>query len=335
MLQFGVTILPDPPYTRFLELTQLAEQAGFDQVWTYDSHILWHDAYPLLALAADRTERVLLGHCVTNPGIREPTVTASSYATLQAISKGRMVLGIGRGDSSRRVVGLQPVPMREFEESLVMIKGMMNGETVQWNGKELELPWAEELGYIPTQVAAYGPKALAVGGRVGDGIIIQLADPDLTAWFMGQARAAADAAGRDGSKLEAIVSAPAFVSADMELARSETRWFPAMVSNHVVDLLERYDPAELPEALHAYVARRKFYDYKDHSRRGAQHGEFVDDETCDAFSVLGTVEQHIAKLERLVEAGMTQFNIYLMTQGQEEILETYRTKIIPHFRGKA
>ncbi len=333
MLKFGVTILPDPPYTRFLELAVLAEQAGFDQVWTYDSHILWHDAYPLLALAADRTERVLLGHCVTNPGIREPTVTASSYATLQAISGGRMVLGIGRGDSSRRVVGLEPVPMREFEDSLNMIKKMMHGEQVLWNGKELELTWAKDLGKIPMQVAAYGPKALAVAGRVGDGVVIQLADPDLTAWFMGQARAAANAAGRDGSKLEAIVSAPAFISADMELARSETRWFPAMVSNHVVDLLTKTDPATLPSALTEYVSRRKFYDYKDHSRVGAQHGEFVDDETCDAFSVLGTVDQHIAKLEKLVEAGMTQFNIYLMTQDQEQILETYRTQIIPHFRG--
>lgn len=332
MLQFGVTILPDPPYTRFLELAQLAEQAGFDQVWTYDSHILWHDAYPLLALAADRTERVLLGHCVTNPGIREPTVTASSYATLQAISKGRMVLGIGRGDSSRRVVGLEPVPMREFEDSLNMIKAMMHGHQVLWNGKELELTWAKDLGRIPVQVAAYGPKALAVAGRVGDGVVVQLADPDLTAWFMSQATAAARAAGRTET-LECIVSAPAFISDDMELARSETRWFPAMVSNHVVDLLTKTDPATLPPALIEYVKRREFYDYKDHSRRGAKHGEFVDDETCEAFSVLGTVEQHIAKLEKLVEAGMTQFNIYLMTQGQEEILETYRTKIIPHFRG--
>jgi probable F420-dependent oxidoreductase len=331
MLQFGVTILPDPPYTRFLELAVLAEQAGFDQVWTYDSHILWHDAYPLLALAADRTERIMLGHCVTNPGIRDPTVTASSYATLQAISKGRMVLGIGRGDSSRRVIGLEPVPMREFEDSLKMIKKMMHGEQVDWNGKELELVWAHDLGRIPMQVAAYGPKALAVAGRVGDGVVVQLADPDLTKWFMDQAGAAAKAAGRDVT-LECIVSAPAFISDDMELARSETRWFPAMVSNHVVDLLTKTDPATLPPALTEYVSRRKFYDYKDHSRRGAQHGEFVDDETCDAFSVLGTVEQHIAKLEKLVEAGMTQFNIYLMTQGQEQILDTYRTQIIPHFR---
>jgi alkanesulfonate monooxygenase SsuD/methylene tetrahydromethanopterin reductase-like flavin-dependent oxidoreductase (luciferase family) len=102
MLTFGVTVLPDPPHARFVELMQLAEQSGFQNGWTYDSHILWHDAYPLLTLLAVHTEKLKLGHCVTNPGTREPTVTASAYATLQDISGGRMVLGIGRGDSARR-----------------------------------------------------------------------------------------------------------------------------------------------------------------------------------------------------------------------------------------
>ena len=83
MLTFGVTVLPDPPYTRLLELMQMAEERGFDNAWTYDSHILWHESYPLLALAAARTSTLRLGHCVTNPGIREPTVTASYYATLR------------------------------------------------------------------------------------------------------------------------------------------------------------------------------------------------------------------------------------------------------------
>jgi hypothetical protein len=117
----------------------------------------------------------------------------------------------------------------------------------------------------------------------------------------------------------------------MELARSETRWFPAMVSNHVVDLLERYDEQELPPALFDYVKRRKFYDYGEHSRRGAKHGEFVDDETADRFSILGTVEQHIEKLRRLEAVGATQWNIYLMTTGEEEILKRYAREIMPNF----
>ena len=115
MLSFGVTVLPDPPYQRMVELMQLGERQGFEYAWTYDSHILWQESYATLALAADRTERIKLGHFVTNPGIRDPTITASWYATMQDISNGRMALGIGRGDSSRRVVGLKPVKVADFE----------------------------------------------------------------------------------------------------------------------------------------------------------------------------------------------------------------------------
>src|SRR5712691_9088778 len=129
-LSFGVTVLPDPPHTRFLELIELAEEQGFDYGWTYDSHVLWHEATPLLTLAVDRTSRMKLGHFVTNPGTREPTVLASAYATLHVISGGRMVMGIGRGDSARRVIGQQPVKMAEFEDACKMIKKLMNGEEV-------------------------------------------------------------------------------------------------------------------------------------------------------------------------------------------------------------
>jgi alkanesulfonate monooxygenase SsuD/methylene tetrahydromethanopterin reductase-like flavin-dependent oxidoreductase (luciferase family) len=193
MLTFGVTVLPDPPYTRFLELMQLAEANSFDHGWTYDSHILWHDGYPLLTLLATQTEKLKFGHCVTNPGTREPTVTASAYATLHAMSGGRAVMGIGRGDSARRVIGQKPVKMAEFEAACSMMKDLMNGRPVEWNGKELELTWAKDREPIPMYIAAYGPRALGVAGRVGDGVIIQLADPVIIQWIMEQARAAASA----------------------------------------------------------------------------------------------------------------------------------------------
>jgi alkanesulfonate monooxygenase SsuD/methylene tetrahydromethanopterin reductase-like flavin-dependent oxidoreductase (luciferase family) len=140
------------------------------------SHVLWQESFALLPLAAAATTRLKLGHCVTNPGIREPTVAASWYATMQDVSGGRMVMGIGRGDSSRRVVGLKPVPIDAFERRLRMIKPLMNGRKVEWNGREIQLAWArKDLSEIPMQVAGYGPRALGVAGRVGDGVIIQLA----------------------------------------------------------------------------------------------------------------------------------------------------------------
>ena len=301
MLSFGLTALPDPPYTRLVELFQRGESLGFEYGWTYDSHILWQETYATLAIAGVQTESLKLGHCVTNPGIRDPTITASWYATMQDVTNGRMVMGIGRGDSSRRVVGLKPVRVDEFERRLRMVKDLMNGRAVDWNEKELELKWVrKELPQIPMHVAGYGPRALGVAGRVGDGVIIQLADPQIIQWIMATARKAAEEAGRDPAALQCVVCAPSHVSDDLAEARDQVRWFPAMVSNHVMDLIERYgeNSDEIPSALTDYVKARKFYDYKDHSRVGAAHGEFVTDEICDRFCVLGNSEQVTEKLQR-------------------------------------
>jgi probable F420-dependent oxidoreductase len=334
MLSFGVTVLPDPPYQRLVEVLQAAEREGFEYGWTYDSHILWQESYATLAIAATQTEKIKLGHCVTNPGIRDPTITASWYATMQDVSNGRMVMGIGRGDSSRRVVGLKPVKVAEFEASLRMIKDLMNGRKVDWNDKELELTWVRrELPDVPMHVAGYGPRALGVAGRVGDGVIIQLADPQIIQWIMETARKGAEEAGRDPDALQCIVSAPSHVSGDLAAAREQVRWFPAMVSNHVMDLVERYgeNSDEIPAALTDFVKARKFYDYKEHSRVGAKHGEFVTDEICDRFCVLGDAKQIAEKLRELESVGVDQFNIYLMTEGQDETLAAYGKDVIPQF----
>jgi probable F420-dependent oxidoreductase len=336
MLTFGVTVLPDPPYQRLIELMKLAEAQGFEYGWTYDSHVLWQESMPVMALVADQTSKIKLGHMVTNPAIRDPTVLASAYATLQDISNGRMIMGVGRGDSSVRYVGRKPMKVAEFEAALEMVGPFMNGKEVTWNGKQLQLKWVRpELPEIEMHVAGYGPKALAVAGRQGDGVIIQLADPDIIQWIMDTARKAAAEAGRDPAALKCIVSAPSHISGDLADAREQVRWFPAMVSNHVQDLIDRYgtDGSVVPKALTDFVEARKFYDYNEHSRVGAKHGAFVTDEICDRFCVLGTPDQATAKLRELESIGVDQFNVYLMTEGQEETLETYGREIIPRFAG--
>jgi probable F420-dependent oxidoreductase len=335
-MSFGVTVLPDPPYQRWLELIQLAERHGFEYAWTYDSHVLWQESIPTLAVAARETSRIKLGHFVTNPATRDQTVLASSYATLHDISNGRMVMGIGRGDSAVRYIGRQPMKVAEFERSLAMIKDFMNGREVNWNDRDLQLQWVRpELPQIPMWVAGYGPKALAVAGRVGDGVIIQLADPEIIQWIMATARRAAEEAGRDPSQLKCIVGAPSHVTDDLADARDQVRWFPAMVSNHVQDLVDRYgaDGSVVPKALTDFIEARKFYDYNDHSRVGAKHGEFVTDEICDRFCVIGNQEQIRAKLRELESIGVDQFNIYLMTHAQEATLAAYGDGIIPEFAG--
>jgi probable F420-dependent oxidoreductase len=326
-MQVGLTRQPDHTIERTIALTRQAEDAGFDYGWLFDSHVLWRDPYPLLTLMATATDRLRLGTCVTNPGTREPTVTASVLATLDELSDGRMDLGIGRGDSSRRVLGKPPITLAHTEEAIRVIRTLVAGDRIEFEGTELHFPWTK--GWtLPVWVAGYGPMALAMTGRVADGLILQLADPDLVRWFVDQVRDAAVAAGRDPSSVKVQAAAAAFVG-PRDVGRERTRWFPALVSNHVVDLVNKYPREQLPASLTGYVRDRAGYDYLHHAEVGSSNAAFVGDEVTDRFCVLGSAEEHVAKLRELAAAGVDQFNIYLMNGDEEAQLDAYRRDVIP------
>jgi probable F420-dependent oxidoreductase len=326
-MQFGFTLKPEHTIERTLALTRQAEDAGFAYGWLFDSHVLWREPYVLLTLMAQATERLRLGTCVTNPATREPSVTASTLAVLNEVSGGRMDLGIGRGDSARRVLGKPPTTMVTLEESIKVIKALVEGRPIEYEGTELRLTWTGSWT-LPVWVAGYGPMALAMTGRVADGVILQLADPDLIRWFVGQVREAEAAAGRPAGSVKVQAAAPAHVG-DLGVCRERTRWFPALVSNHVVDLVNKYPRERLPESLTGYVRDRTGYDYLHHAEVGSSNAGFVGDEVTDRFCVLGSVEDHLAKLRELADAGVDQFNIYLMNGDEEAILEVYGREIIP------
>ncbi len=331
MLEFAITFKPDMPPDRIVRLTRQAEEAGFTYGWVFDSHILWQEPYPLLTLMAAHTQRMRLGPCVTNPAVRDVTVTASLLATLNRISGGRMDMGIGRGDSSRRVMGKKPTTIERLEEAVQMIRALTAGQEVLYEGHRIQMTWADT-GVPPVWIAGYGPKALRCAGRIGDGVILQFADPELIRWCLNFVREGAEAAGRDPAHLRVMAAAPVWISEDLASARERVRWFPALVSNHVVDLLSRYDPSELPEALTAYVRARKGYDYRHHAEVGSPQAAFVPDEIVDRYCILGPVSEHIRRLRELQALGVTQFNIYLMCGEEEKIVEIYGREIIPAFR---
>jgi probable F420-dependent oxidoreductase len=332
-MQFGITLKPEHSVERIVALTRQAEAAGFEYGWLFDSHVLWREAYVLLTLMAGATERMRLGTCVTNPATREPSVTASALAVLDEISGGRMDLGIGRGDSARRVLGKPPTTMATLEEAISVIRDLVEGRSVVYEGTELRLPWTGKWK-LPVWVAGYGPMALAMTGRVADGVILQLADPDLIRWFVGHIREAEAAAGRPVGSVHVQAAAPAHLGTQ-ELCRERTRWFPALVSNHVVDLVNKYPRDQLPESLTGYIRDRTGYDYLHHAEVGSSNAGFVGDDVTDRFCVLGSVDDHFAKLHELADAGVDQFNIYLMNGDEESVLETYGREIVPVLRGVA
>jgi probable F420-dependent oxidoreductase len=329
-MHFAITIKPDISIDRIVSLTRQAESAGFSYAWIFDSHVIWKEPFPLLTLMAANTQRMKLGTCVTNPAVRDVTVSASLFATLNLASGGRMQLGIGRGDSSRRVLGKKPTTLENLEDFVRTFRALNAGQTVDLDGVATHFPWTNGTT-PPVWVAGYGPKALRTAGRIGDGVILQFADPDLIEWCLGFVREGAKEAGRDFSKIEVMAAAPVWASDDLQTARERVRWFPALVSNHVMDLISKYKPEELPPALTAFVKNRGAYDYHHHCEVGSDNASFVTDEVVDRFCLVGPIQRHREKLARLRQAGVTQFNIYLMCGEEEQTLTTYARDILPHY----
>ena len=187
------------------------------------------------------------------------------------------------------------VPLDEGENLIVVEATDVAGNTglasitVIYDPPELELKYIDEFELVwsngrsvPMWMAAYGPMSLAAAGRVADGLVLQIADPFLVNWFVTQMRKRAVDSGRNPSEIKVMSCAPTWIG-DMGKAREQTRWFPAMVGNHVADLVERYHGGELPRAFTDYIEGRKGYDYKEHADKDAEHLDFISDEIAVAI----------------------------------------------------
>jgi probable F420-dependent oxidoreductase len=334
MMDFGVVLQTDPPAARVIDLCKRAETYGFSHAWTFDSHLLWEEPFVIYSRILDETHKLVVGPMVTNPATRDWTVTASLFATLNEMYGNRTICGIGRGDSAVRVINGSPVKLAEMRESIGVIRGLANGQSVDYKGTTLRLPWAPQ-SRLPIWIAAYGPKMLAMTGQLGDGFILQLADPDITAWSIAAVRKAAQEAGRDPAAVKICVAAPAYVTdgseAQLDHARNQCRWFGGMVGNHVADIVARYggDGSAVPEALTDYIKEREGYDYNTHGKAGNDHVDFVPDSIIDRFCLIGPPEHQIARLRELSDLGVDQFSLYLQHDAKDATLAAYGELVIP------
>ncbi|GHG43908.1 putative luciferase-like protein [Flavimobilis marinus] len=333
-MDIGVVLQTNPPASRTVELTRLAETYGFSHAWTFDSHLLWQEPFVIYSAMLAATRKIVVGPMVTNPATRDWTVMASLFATLNEMYGNRTVCGIGRGDSAVRVLGGKPTTLKTLRESIHVIRELANSRSVEVGDATLQFPWSHG-SELEMWVAAYGPLALKLTGEVGDGFILQLADPDIAAWMIGAVRDAADNAGRDPMAIKFCVAAPMYVGngdspAERLHMREQCRWFGGMVGNHVADIVTKYGAgSNVPQALTDYIAGREGYDYNQHGRAGNTHADFVPDEIVERFCVLGSVREHIDKLEALRDLGVTQFAGYLQHDNKEETLRQYGEWVIP------
>jgi len=328
-MDFGVVLQTNPPASRTVELARLAETHGFSHVWTFDSHLLWQEPFVIYSAILAATRKVMVGPMVTNPATRDWSVIASLFATLNEMYGNRTICGIGRGDSAVRTLHGKPSNLATLRQSIEVIRELANDRAAYLHGAKVQFPWSHGSS-LDIWVAAYGPLALQLTGEVGDGFILQLADPDIAAWTIKVVRDAAEKVGRDPDAIQFCIAAPMYIGDDREHMREQCRWFGGMVGNHVADIVARYGAdSSVPKALTDYITGRQGYDYNEHGRAGNTHAAFVPDEIVERFCLLGSAQEHIERLEALRELGVTQFAGYLQHDNKEETMRVYGEHVIP------
>lgn len=333
-MKFGMVLTGDPPVQGQVEQGKLGEAKGFDYVYCWDSHILKQESSALLTLLASRTERVVAGLCVTNHVTRHPTVTASLFATLANLVGGdRLTCGIGSGGSAVRAWGAKPGTLADLETAVGVIQGLTRGEEVDVAGTPVRFGWASG-GSVPVLVSASGPKSLRLAGRVADGVILTAADPVFVGWCLDQVRKGWDDAGRDGSDFRVQVATPAYLSADIEKARAQVRWYPAFIGSHVANILRRFAVDDEGADVWGYVDVGSAGEYRQRGRPGEKPAVEVPDEVVDRLTIVGDAKATITKIRELGSLGVTEVAVYLSADDPERLINGYGRDVIPAFNDR-
>jgi probable F420-dependent oxidoreductase len=328
-MEFGIVHV-FPPARAALDSLRLAERLGFDTFWVCDSHVIWNECYSLLGWLAGQAESptIKLGTMVTNPATRDPIVAASALATLQDVTGGRILCGIGRGDSSVRVLKRHPGTVAALEHAVELMRGLTAGSAVSVSGSDVQLPWADG-PMVPMLVGAYGPRAFQAAGRVGDGVVIECADPHFISWGLGHVRRGAAEAGRDLSNFSVVVTTSTFVSRDLARARDEVRSVAALVGNHVAEVLRNAGRSSLPPEMEALIAGRPEYDYLHHIRHDTDQADYLTPEVVERLCIVGDTAKCAERLRELRDVGVTHVNFYAQTSEFEEQMKIYSQDILP------
>lgn len=326
-IAFDIGILPRAPVRELTEIAVRAEALGYSGIWVADSQSIFRDVYPVLTAMALATKKIMLATGVTNPLTRHPAVTASSIATLDEISEGRALLGIGTGESAVRTVGLPAARLVQMEAYVLTVRRLLAGKEVEYEGKTLKLTWTKRK--IPIHVAASGPKSLQLAGRVGDGVLFQVgAREEMMEYALDNIRKGTSQAGRKLSEIELCMRLATSIDRNRDQARAEIRPYAAAAC---VTTFRSVPPDRVPESLREDYARlRQQYDYYKHVSRESSHQELVTDKILDAVAIAGTPQEAIPLFQRIVDKGVDR--IVMPVTGSEplKMLELMAREVLPH-----
>lgn len=307
-MKFSVTLFQTEPIQRMLQLIKRAEDEGFERVWIGDSHMIWREALVTIAAAFERTSRVEIGVAVTNPVTRHISVTASAFATLAELSQGRVLLGMGLGDSALETIGKKPARIAELEQSVQNLRTLLAGEDVSIGEMQARIAWASEVPRVPIFIGGSGPKMLTLGGRQGDGAIIMAgAQLDLLT-------AGVDIVTQSSETRPYTVAwIPASVLPVADEARDNVRGHVARCATHALAWDFPAEDQQLIEDL------RHAYDYHGHLFPKSPQANLVPDRLVEMFAVAGSAVDVLERLRPLEEAPVDE--IALVLHGHDRDLQ--------------
>lgn len=326
-VSFHVGCLPNQSVQHALEMGQRSEELGYAGLWVADSHSVMRDCYAILAVLATQTRSLQLATGVTHTVTRHPAVLANSWATLQELSGGRAICGIGVGESAVHNLGLKPERLAVFEEKVRVMRGLLRGETVEYDGKEISMPCSTEP--VPLVMASSGPRSLQMAGRIADGVLFQVgSEPRLVQYALDNIARGAEESGRSLSDLKLYMRVATAVSDDKEQARQEIKGYASVAAGTVFATLPR---EYLADDLYEDLARMKAaYDYAEHGSNASSHSDLLTDRIYDAIAIACTPSEAVERFQAIADMGIDGF---VSPAGMAEpwpYLETLAERVMPH-----
>ncbi len=338
-MQFGIGLVGEHPPARLIELSRLIEGWGLDQVWITDERF-HRDVYVNMTLVACHTQRVKVGCMVTDPFVRHPALTAVAAATVDELSEGRCILGMGAGISGFQEMGIQRVrPARAIKEAVELIHRLTRGEhditfegdLIHFRDGHLDFKPPRP---VPVYVAGRGPRVLQVAGEVADGVVIgSYASERGIEWGLEQAARGARRAGRRVEDLETVSWLYTCVSPDGQQARDAVRAGVAVAMWGSREILGKIG-VTLPLPVLRFMEEHPYRFDRDLI---SELGSLLPDELLEQFSVAGTVEEVTSKLVRIARLGIGQAALWpfpLAGTDVEAVLRSLAEEVIPRVRAK-
>lgn len=330
---FGVTLLPNA-IPEFLSWCRTAEESGFDTIGIGDSQSLYRETFLTSALCAQETTRVKFGPRVINPMTRHPAVSASGAATLQEIAPGRVLLGIGSGDSSVHNAGVRPARMAEMRDYTLAIRSMLTTGEAEYQDETTKFTWGPV--DVPLYVAASGPKTLELAGEIADGVIVQTGLlPDVIEDSLACIRRGADRAGRDFDKIDKTWFPWVSMGPSRDTAIDGIKHSLASGAKHLARFTTegKHIPGQLVDKIRE---AKKRYRFDQHQMPGSDNVKMIEelglvDYLADRFAICGTVEDCVRKIETAAEAGARHFWMSVHFKKNEEFMKHWGETVIPRF----